>query len=83
MSKEINELITTVAAFLLGVIVVGIALGFVGLLVWLIWPGVVPFVFPKLVEAGVIAGKISIWRAILLSWLCGLLFRGTNTKKND
>lgn len=50
-----------------------------GTIVWLIWPVAVPAVFPAAVASGVIAGKLSWWTSVCLSWLTGLLIKGSTT----
>lgn len=52
---------------------------FAGTLVWLIWPYVVPFVFPAMVAEGFIVEQITWLDAVLLSWLFGLLFKNNST----
>lgn len=47
----------------------------IGLLISWIWPKVIPFVFPKLVEQNFITGSISGSHAILLSFICSWLFK--------
>lgn len=53
-----------------------------GTIVWLIWPVAVPAVFPAAVASGVIAGKLSWWASVCLSWLTGLLIKGSTTVSN-
>lgn len=45
-----------------------------GWLIWLIWPAIIPVIFPGLVTSGVIIGKITLWQSIILIWLCHTLF---------
>ena len=49
-----------------------------GTIIWLIWPVAVPAAFPALVASGAIAGKLSWWASVCLSWLFGLLIKGSN-----
>ena len=53
-----------------------------GTIVWLIWPHVIPVVLPGLVASGSIAGIIGWWKAVLLSWLVGSLFKSTSTSSS-
>lgn len=53
-----------------------------GTIVWLIWPVAVPAVFPAAVASGAIAGKLSWWASVCLSWLTGLLIKGSTTVNN-
>lgn len=48
-------------------------------LMWL-WPLVIPNVFPGLVASGAIAGRLSFWVSFGLMFLCGMLFKSSNTK---
>ncbi|MCA1806516.1 MAG: hypothetical protein LC687_01430 [Actinobacteria bacterium] len=54
------------------------------ILMWL-WPLVIPNVFPGLVASGAIAGNLSFWVSFGLMFICGLLFRSSNSnsKKKD
>lgn len=52
---------------------------FGGILTWLIWPHIIPVVFPGLVAKGYIVSKLSLWNAILINWLFGVLFKSSNS----
>jgi len=54
-----------------------------GTLVWLLWPVAVPVVFPGLVAAGTISGKLTWWVAVCLTWLCSLLIKSSTTVNNS
>jgi hypothetical protein len=53
-----------------------------GVFIWLMWPLVIPVVFPGAVASGMIAKEISLSSAILLSWLSSLLFKSSTSKIN-
>ena len=66
-------------AFGIGAIIrVGFLAVVSGTIIWLIWPVAVPAAFPALVASGAIAGKLSWWASVCLSWLFGLLIKGSN-----
>ena len=64
--------IVTIAAFSL----VG------GTIIYWIWPVAIPAAFPGLVAAGTIAGKLTWWASVCLTWLAGLLWKATQTNNN-
>lgn len=66
-----------------GLILIGALALVSGTFVWLLWPVAVPAVFPGLVASGVIAGKIGWWTSVCLTWLCGLLIKGSTTVNNN
>jgi len=55
---------------------------FSGTIVWLIWPVVVPAVFPGLIAAGTIAAKLTWWVAVCLTWLASILIKSSCSNKN-
>jgi len=68
MVSKVVMVIAYIGAFFIGAILSGTA-------VWLLWPVVIPVVFPSLVASGVIAGKLSWWVAVCFTWLTGLVFK--------
>jgi hypothetical protein len=73
MYKFLTGLVLGIGA----IILIGLLAVFSGTVIWLIWPVAVPATFPGLVASGVIAGKISWWTSVCLSWLFGLLIKGS------
>lgn len=74
-----------VQVFILAVVTIlllGLVAVFAGTLVWLMWPVVIPAVLPGLVISGVIAGKVSWWACVCLTWLMGILVKSTRTTVN-
>ena len=65
---------------LLAIIFLAATLG--GFIVWLVWPIVIPNIFPGLVENGIIAGKIDLWIGICTSWLFAILIKANQTNNN-
>lgn len=68
--EKIVLFLVTVAIFLLFVLLVGFC-------VWILWGMVIPIILPRAVKAGFIAKSIDLWTAILLSFLCSILFKST------
>lgn len=62
-----------------GIVLIGALAVVSGTIVWLLWPIAVPAAFPGLVASGVLAGKVSWWASVCLTWLCGLLIKGSTT----
>lgn len=55
-----------------------------GTILWLIWPVAIPVAFPALVASGALAGKLSWWASVCLTWIAGILVKASlTTKKNQ
>ena len=78
-----NNSLTVIGGVFIGFIVVVLAAVLGGTIVWLIWPHVIPIVLPGLVASGAIAGKLLWWKAVLLTWLCRILFGGLNSSSSS
>lgn len=52
---------------------------FGGTIVWILWDDCIPHVFPSLVENGHLAADLSWWQAVSLTWLSGLLIKGSSS----
>ena len=73
-----------ILAALGGLLVIALAAVLGGTLVYWLWPHVIPVVFPGPVEAGALAGSLLWWKAVMFTWVCGILFKGSggvNTSK--
>ena len=77
-----EKFITGLSVGIVAVVLVGLLAVASGTIVWLIWPVAVPAVFPAAVASGAIAGKLSWWASVCLSWLTGLLIKGSTTVRN-
>ena len=66
----------------LAAIIVSIAVTafFMSIFIYLLWPVVIPAVFPKLVAEGYIVGKLSPALSLGIAILCASLFKGTSYK---
>lgn len=78
-----TDLATGVIMGAFAFIVVGILAVFSGTIVFILWPKVIPVVLPGLVSSGQIVGKLPWATAVLLSWLCGLLFKGGSSSSSS
>lgn len=74
-----TKFITGLSASIVAVVLIGFCAVVSGTIVWLIWPVVIPAVFPAAVASGAIAGKLSWWVSVCLTWLTGLLIKSTTT----
>lgn len=76
MSK-LNDFLTSIIIFVVTILIVGLFSFINGFLVMILWNKVVPAVFNY--------HTITYWQVFGLSWLCGLLFKSsnTNTRKED
>lgn len=73
-----GKAITALLVSMIGGFILLIIFTFVGTLVWWFWPMVIPVVFPSAVKTGFIASNLTWGNAVIFTWLCGLLFKGTN-----
>jgi len=69
--------------FVLGLIAITLLAIVGGTVVWILWPMAIPYAFPGLVASGVIAGKLSWWTSVTLTWIFGLLIKSTQTNNNS
>lgn len=70
----LDKFVSTISIILAGLAIVAVACIAIligGFITWLLWPVVVPAIFPGLVASGAIAGKISIYTAMALYLLLG------------
>ena len=72
-----DKLLIGLGAALVGIIVIGLVALLGGTIVYWIWPAVIPVVFPAAVASGALAGSLLWWKAVLLTWMCGILFKGS------
>jgi len=81
--KTLNEIFTILIAIasIFGVLL--LVATFTGTLVWLLWPMVIPNVFPRLVANGSIVGMIEWWHAVCFTWMIGILLNGNVSTKKD
>lgn len=75
MEEFIGKLFAVIIIII--VIIVIACLG--GIIIWLIWPIVIPAVFPGLVENGTISGEIGLWPAICLTFLTAILIKSSSS----
>jgi hypothetical protein len=54
-----------------------------GTIVYLIWPVCVPVALPGLVTAGTIAGSLTWWQSVCLTWLCAILIKSSHVTNNN
>ena len=62
------------------IVIIAIAAFFMSIFIYLLWPIVIPAVFPKLVAEGYIVGKLSPAFSLGVAILCASLFKGTSYK---
>lgn len=75
-----TKIISTIIATLLSIAIVAVIGGTV---VWLLWDYTIPYVFPKLVSEGYIAGEVEWWKAVMLSWICYSLINAPKLNNSD
>ncbi len=76
-----NETFCGCIGAIIGIIVIiAIAAFFMSIFIYLLWPIVIPAVFPKLVAEGYIVGKLSPALSLGVAILCASLFKRTNYK---
>src|SRR6185503_6650842 len=65
-----------VEKFMVSLVSLLVLVALTGLLLFLLWPVVIPAVFPGFVASGAISANINFWTCLGISFICGLLFRG-------
>jgi hypothetical protein len=75
----VRNLLTIILSVLAVMALVLVAATFSGVLIWWLWPLVVPAVFPGAVASGLVVKDLSLANAILLSWLSSILFKASVT----
>lgn len=65
---------------LAGIVILLVIVFLSTIILYFIWPWIIPIVFPGLVAKGYIAAKLTFWQYWGLSLLCGLLFRIDKSK---
>lgn len=78
-----DKVLIGLGAALVGIIIIGLVALLGGTIVYWIWPHVVPVVLPGAVAAGTIAGTLAWWKAVLLTWMCGILFKGSGSSSSS
>lgn len=63
------------------IVIIAIAAFFMSIFIYLLWPVVIPAVFPKLVAEGYIVGQLSPALSLGVAILCASLF-GTRSSSN-
>lgn len=53
-----------------------------GTCIWLLWPHVIPAVFPGAVSSGLVAKELGFQTSVLLSWLCQCMFSKNAVSKS-
>jgi len=74
-----DKIVVAVLAAIGGLIVIGLAAVLGGTLVWWFWPHCVPYVLPGAVASGALAASLTWWKAVLFTWVCGILFKGSGS----
>lgn len=79
MEKLLTIILSVVAVMAL-ILLVAV---FGGVLVWWLWPIVIPAVFPGAVASGLVAKDLSLVTSIVLSWLVGILFKSSSVSRKE
>lgn len=74
-----DNIIIGIGAVVVTIALVSFAALISGTLLWLIWPVAIPAAFPALVSSGVLAGKLSWWVSVCLTWIFSLLIKSSTT----
>lgn len=70
----------------IGAVVIGAVLLFLGAVIggtilYFIWPIAIPAMFPKVVEWGFLATRLTWCQEVLITWVFGILIKNTTTSK--
>jgi len=78
--EKLLTIILSVMAVMALILLVAV---FGGVLVWWLWPIVIPAVFPGAVASGLVAKDLSLVTSIALSWLVGILFKSSSVSRKE
>ena len=80
-----ENVLKLLGAAVLVVFLVFVAAVFGGTILWLIWPTSIPVLFPSAVSSGILAANLSWWVSVKITWVFGLLIKGSQAfnSKND
>jgi hypothetical protein len=78
--EKLLTIILSVMAVMALVLLVAV---FGGVLVWWLWPIVIPAVFPGAAASGLVVKDLSLVTAIALSWLAGILFKSSSVSRKE
>jgi hypothetical protein len=70
-----NKTSDTVMAIVGMILSIFLAASIEGVILFFVWPVVIPATFPGLVSMGILAPKLSIWVSICLTWVFNILFK--------
>ena len=78
-----DKIVTAITVALGGLILIGLVAVLGGTLVYWFWPHFIGDVLPGLVASGAVAGSIAWWKAVLFTWTCGILFKGSSSSSSS
>ena len=78
-----EKIIGTILIAIVAIILLGFMALFGGTIIFWLWPHVMPEVFPGLVAGGFVVAKIAWWKAVLLTWLTSILFKGSSSNSKS
>ena len=77
-----DKVFIAVGAVIVGLLVIGLGALLGGTIVYWLWPHAIPVVLPGLVASGAVAGSLAWWKAVMFTWICGILFKGSSTNSS-
>jgi hypothetical protein len=77
-----NNFAEAVGAAILVILLVFVVSVFGGTVLYFIWEDSLTAMFPKAVESGVLAAKLTWWQSVKIVWIFALLVKATQTNKN-
>jgi hypothetical protein len=83
--KEMEKFFAVVGVVIVSALIIFITAVLGGTILYFMWPVAIPAVFPKVVEQGVLASRLTWWQAVAFSWVAAILFKTTinSSKKED
>ena len=75
-----DKLVQGVLLGIMAAVIVFIGAVLSGTILYFIWPVAVPVVFPGLVASGVLAGKLSWFTSVCLTWIFGILIKSSTSQ---
>ena len=74
-----NNFAESISLIIMGLLTIALGSVIGGTLLYLLWEGSIPAMFPKAVESGVLAATLTWWQCVKITWVSAILIKSTTT----
>lgn len=78
-----DTLIKLVGGVVVLMLMVALFAFFSGTILWFVWSWSIPHAFPRLVNEEWLAPNLSWWQSVSLSWVAGILVKGSSSSSSS